>query len=589
MYSSIKSVQILLALLKQFEIQDIVLSPGGSDIPIIRSMESDKWFQLHSVVDERSAAYYAMGVAQMKNKPVACVCTSGTAVCNYLPGITEAYYQNVPVLVISADKNPYYQNQLETQKINQTEIFNGVVKKSVNLPLVNNGDDEWLCNRLINEALLELHHHGTGPVHINIPLKGCLTSFECEKLPVERKMKFVNIFDEKNWRTYAEYLERKKKILVVVGQNLCFENKDMECLNKFFAKFNCIFSIEHLSNVEIDGAINTYPLTEAGNIFSFKELVPDLIISIGNNLSAYNLKPFLRINSSKSDNWLIHEDGVVRDAYCCLTNIFECNPIIFFEKMLKYASSNISNDMHYYSEWKSAVGKINIPEPVFSNFYVAGKLAETIPQDSILHTAILNSTRVMQYFPLAKGVKSYSNVGALGIDGCFSSFVGQSAVTDELTYLLIGDLSFFYDMNAAGIRGIRPNMRIILLNNGGGAEFQVMVGGIMNNINTYICANHKKSAKGWIESLGYEYYNAKSKSEFDNIIGKFANKSEKPLFLEVFTEMSEDGNQTREFYDLNKHCVNSQETSSIIKEKVKEIVGQKNIEKAKKIISVIKE
>ena len=134
MNSSFRSVQILIDLLKQYEIKDIVLSPGGSDIPLIHSIETDAYFTCYSVVDERSAAYFAMGVAQQKNRPAACVCTSGTAVCNYLPGITEAFYQSVPVLAITADKNPYYQGQLEIQKIEQTHIFDGVIKKSVSLP-----------------------------------------------------------------------------------------------------------------------------------------------------------------------------------------------------------------------------------------------------------------------------------------------------------------------------------------------------------------------------------------------------------------------------------------------------------------------
>ena len=172
MYSNHKSVQILLSLMKKFDIRDVVLSPGGSDIPLIHSIETDDFFTCYSVVDERSAAYYAMGVAQEKSRPVACICTSGTAVCNYVPGITEAHYQNVPVLAITADKNPYYQDQLETQKIKQNNIFTDVVKKSVDLPVVQSADDEWLCNRLVNEALLELNHHGTGPVQINIPIVG---------------------------------------------------------------------------------------------------------------------------------------------------------------------------------------------------------------------------------------------------------------------------------------------------------------------------------------------------------------------------------------------------------------------------------
>ena len=188
MYSNLRSVQILLSLMKEFEIKDVVLSPGGSDIPIIHSLEMDDYFTCYSVVDERSAAYFAMGLAQQHNRPCACVCTSGTAVSNYVPGITESYYQDAPVLAITADKNPHYQDQLETQKINQRNVFDGIIKKSVELPLIQDKEDEWLCNRLVNEALIALTHHGNGPVQINIPIIGNPKDFGCTQLPIERKI-----------------------------------------------------------------------------------------------------------------------------------------------------------------------------------------------------------------------------------------------------------------------------------------------------------------------------------------------------------------------------------------------------------------
>ena len=216
MNSSFRNVQILVDLLKQYKIKDVVLSPGGSDIPLIHSIETDEYFTCYSVVDERSAAYFAMGVAQQKNAAVACVCTSGTAVCNYLPGITEAFYQSVPVLAITADKNPYYQGQLEIQKIEQTHIFDGVVKKSVDLPVVQNSEDEWLCNRLVNEALLALTHHGRGPVQINVPIVGRTDLYDDKTLPPERKINVVEwLDDDEIWNKYAQKLVSAKRVLCV--------------------------------------------------------------------------------------------------------------------------------------------------------------------------------------------------------------------------------------------------------------------------------------------------------------------------------------------------------------------------------------
>lgn len=586
MYSNFRSVQILIALMKKNNIQDVVLSPGGSDIPLIHSIETDKWFRCYSVVDERSAAYFAMGLAQAKNKFVTCICTSGSAVCNYLPGITEAYYQSVPVLAITADKNPYYQGQLETQKIEQQNIFNGVVKKAISLPLIRDSEDEWLCNRLVNEAIIELAHHGKGPVHINVPIVGATDIYDCEVLPDERQISLVDLHsDEILWKSYEEKIRNAHRVLVVVGQNLTFSEETIRNMDTFFENYNCIFSVEHLSNLCCKGCVYTYPVSEMCGGEVLKNLAPDLILSLGNNLAAYSLKPFLRRIYKNTENWYISETGILRDAYKSLTTIFECTIDEFFSEIMKEENTEVC-EHEYYEAWIAELDKIKLPEFSFSNFYVAQKLADTIPENSLLHLAILNSTRVMQFFGLQKGVKTYSNVGTLGIDGCFSTFAGQAVGTDQLSYLLIGDLSFFYDMNAAGLRSISPNVRVILLNNGGGSEFHFFVGrDRIPTINQYICAEHCKTAEGWIKSLGYEYYSAHNEVELQAALKNFGETSEKPLFLEVFTEMEDDAEKTRKMYQDN----NKSAGSSNVKGLLKSVLSDKQIGKAKKILKIIKE
>lgn len=555
MYSNIESVQIVIALLKKFRIKDIVIAPGGSDIPLIHSIETDEFFKCYSIVDERSAIYFALGVAQQKNKRVACICTSGTAVCNFFPGITEAYYQNVPLIAITADKNPYFQGQLETQKIEQSGIFGDKVKCSVTLPIIRTKDDWWLCERLVNEALLESDHHGNGPVHINIPIVGSTAIYDCKNLPKVRKIERVSLENEILWKKYRNKLKEKKRVLIIIGQNVMFNQDDIKYLNNFFEKYNCVYAVEHLSNVNCEGRIFTYPLTEMLSNFCgkhiFDELEPEVIISLGNNLSAYDLKKRLRERYENMEHWLISESGNIRDEYKCLTTIFECKPMQFFEKF----ASNFEelpkvNQHEYYEQWKRYVDCVDLSELEFSSLYIAQKLAELIPEKSILHTAILNSTRVMQFFPLKENVRSYSNVGALGIDGCLSVFLGQAAATEELAFLLIGDLSFFYDMNAAGIREVGKNVRILMLNNGGGEEFHFFMGKQnIPTINEYISAAHQKNAKGWIVSLGYQYYSVQSKQDFEKIVDILAEKSDKPIFVEVFMDMEKDAKYLRACYN----------------------------------------
>lgn len=587
MYSNMKNVQILVSLLREYGICDIVMSPGGSDIPIIHSAESDDYFKCYSVVDERSAAYYAMGLAQEKRRPVACICTSGTAVCNYLAGITEAYYQDVPVLAITADKNPYFQDQLETQKINQEHVFDGVVKKSVNLPIVRSEEDEWLCNRLINEALLELNHHGTGPVQINIPIVGETNIFDCSSLPKERKISRIDLYSsEEVWKSQAEKLSQAKRIMVVVGQNLNVNQELIDAMEAFYKVYNCMYAVEWLSNVNINGAVNTYPITEMGGASTLKSLKPDIVISLGNNLAAYKLKPFLRNHYKEMENWLVNESGKVRDAYKSLSVIYECTPIDFLKKLVEYGTA--SNDGYYYELWKKQAEKIEIPELEYWNFLVGKKLSQVIPEDSILHLSILNSTRIMQFFNLNHNVTVYSNVGALGIDGCFSTFAGQAAASDKLAFLLIGDLSFFYDMNAAGLRSIGKNVRIILINNTGGSEFHFFVGKeAIPTIDDYICAKHSNKAEGWIKSLGYDYYAVKNADELDDAIKCFVEPSDKPKFIEVFTDMEDDANNTRKLYADNSVILDTDgKALGMVKNLVKGVMTPKQIQKVKGLLKL---
>ena len=289
--------------------------------------------------------------------------------------------------------------------------------------------------------------------------------------------------------------------------------------------------------------------TACGNSV-FDNLAPDLIICCGNNLSAYDLKTRLRSRYKNSESWLISETGNIRDEYKSLKAIFECDVFYFFEKMTKLAAEGQANEIKYYKQWKNYISQINIEPIEYSSLYIAKKLSEVIPKNSVLHTAILNSTRVMQFFKLKENIKVYSNVGALGIDGCLSTFLGQAIVSDNLAFLLIGDLSFFYDMNAIGIRGIKNNVRIIMLNNGGGEEFHFFMGKKnIPTINDYISVQHTKTARGWIESLPFEYYSVSSKEEFDRVSVILGKESDKPIFVEVFLNMETDAKYIRSKYD----------------------------------------
>ena len=212
-------------------------------------------------------------------------------------------------------------------------------------------------------------------------------------------------------------------------------------------------------------------------------------------------------------------------------------------------------------------------------------LANIIPENSILHLAILNSTRVMQFFRLNRGIKTYSNVGALGIDGCLSSFVGQSVATRELAFCLIGDLSFFYDMNSASIRHLANNARIIMLNNGGAAEFHFSMGEKkLPAINQHISVKNNRTAKGWIESLGFQYYSISNKDEANKILPLLAEESDRPVFVEAFGDMEEDARLSKAFFESNY----PKDLKSNVKKAAEKVLSEKGYQKLLNLYGSIK-
>jgi len=593
MYTEIKNVQILIGLLKEYDIKHIVTSPGGSSIPIVHSIENDAFFSCYSVVDERSAAYFGMGICQKLRRPVAIVCTSGTAACNYLPAVTEANYQSVPLVIITADKHPYLNRQLVLQVIDQNQLFNDKVKHAVSLPItIENQDDFWYCHRLINEALLELNHHGTGPVHINIPTIGSQSEFNIKKLP---KVNAINRISYESmsdiWDSKIKELISAKRILVVFGQHSPYSEITKQHIERFAEKFNCVLSIEHMSNIKCVGSLLTYPVIETSPIYAAKVVAPDLVISLGGNLATYQIRTYLQHVKEKFSHWVIEESGYVKDPFKHLTDIFECTPSYFFKYFTENSPKEMNNDKVYYNKWKELLGNIKIEELPFSNAFASKGLAENIPDKSILHLGILNSTRHMQFFNLDKSIEVYSNIGALGIDGSLSSFLGQASVCDGLAFIILGDLSFFYDMNAARIKHVGSNVRILLVNNAGAGEFHFYVGRKnIPSIDDFISVKHSSTAKGWVESCGFKYLAASTIDEFNSAITSFViTESERPILFEVFTDMEKDAEITRQLYNLNNPESKGISKKQIVKKMTSIVGGEEALNKAVKIAHILKE
>lgn len=561
MYTKMINVQILISLMKKHNIKNIVLSAGTRHAPVARCVENDPFFKTYSIVDERSAGYFALGIARQTGEPVAIACTSSTATCNYLPAIAEAYHQNIPLLVLTGDRDPYLLGQLEDQMIDQPGMYEHFVKKTVDLPIVRYRSkyDFWYCERLVNEALLELTHHGKGPVHINFRVTGTVPEMiddTIDELPQTKLIERISYnTKQEKWQECISELKSAKRILVICGMNNNVADIELEYMKKFFEKYNCVFSIEHMSNIKFDGALLTFMAAQTLSEAGFAEtLMPDIVISLGGNFISA-LKGQLRANQRKFKHWSITETGEIVDCFYSLNKTFECSIEYFFKYFVENVQEDIKNNREYYTLWKEQIQKVKyIQNLEFTNMYAIENLSKKIPDNSILHLGILNSTRIMQHYELPEHIKVYSNIGTDGIDGSMSTFLGQAFSTDEQAFLVFGDLSFFYDMNSIGIRHIKNNVRIMMVNNGGGGEFHFTMGKErFAKLDEHIAASHNASAKEWVESRGFKYLSAKNKEEFNKNLEKFVNEdSDKPMFFEVFTDRDKDGKTLRELYSINK-------------------------------------
>ncbi|MBX9033591.1 2-succinyl-5-enolpyruvyl-6-hydroxy-3-cyclohexene-1-carboxylic-acid synthase [Gordonibacter massiliensis (ex Traore et al. 2017)] len=584
MYTELKAYQIIISLLKEYGIRRCVLSAGSRNVPFVHSVEEDPFFECYSIVDERSAGYFALGLAQESGEPVVISCTSSTATCNYWPPVTEAFYQGVPLVVLTSDRDPAMLGQWEDQMIDQAGMFDRHVRKSVNLPIVNDHDDFLFCQRLVNEALLELDHRGTGPVHINVPMKSYNNSFNVRELPRVTRIRCVEERDD--WAPYAEMLAGAKRVLVVAGQTTGASPELAEALDRFCRSCNVAVAAELMANIPRDHAFNPTLCMEYRYITEkkFSEFVPDIVISFGGNMTA-GLKDMLRKKAGCFEHWSVREDGSVCDMYKSLTTIFECTPEAFFGGMAD-ALAGGSNDGEYLASLKTYEASAAVPELPWSNVLAIREVVERIPSGSILHLAINNAIRITNFFELNPGIKVYANIGTHGIDGPVSSLLGQAAADGKPAYLVVGDLAFFYDMNALRIRHVSDKVRILFLNNQGGEEFYYNRMWKNEASDLHTTARHHTKGEGWIRECGFRYLSARNEAELDAALEEFFDDgAEEPIILEVFTEMCSDSEALYDIYDATRPRDAQSEAIRRSKELVKRTIGQ---EKAQHIAGIFK-
>ena len=574
-YTSERNILMLLSLLKAHNIRKIVASPGTKNIPFVYSASIDDFFEIYSSVDERSACYIACGLAEESGEPVVITCTGATASRNYMSGLTEAYYRKLPVLAVTFLQNNAFIGHLVPQVIDRRQQLNDIVMLSEQIDVIKDSVSEWDANIKINKALLELNHNPSGPVHLNVETTNG-RNFSIEKLPLFRVIKRYDVYDELPSLPNG-------RIAIYVGSHMLMTENLENKIDEFCKIHNAVVFCDHTSGYHGKFRIQ-FSLVLSQLQYKSSLANMNLLIHIGETSGDYplfNLKP--------EKVWRVSEDGQLRDRYKCLENVFEMREDYFFCKYLNGKEQPTT----YYRDCIEEISSIksNLPEIPFSNIWVASCASKLIPQNSVLHMAILNSLRSWNLFELPSSVKCYANTGGFGIDGGMSSTVEGSLVyKKQIHSLIIGDLSFFYDMNVLGNRHVNSNLRILLVNNGTGCEFKIFknLGSMFGEeADDYLAAGghfgnkSRDLVKNYVQSLGFEYLFADTKESFNSVIVQFMTKelTDKPLLLEVFTNSEDENDALFAISNIKKS------TLGMVKNVVKSLLGEKGRTVVQKIVS----
>lgn len=577
MYTHIKGVQILISLLKQYNIKHVVISPGTRNTALVGSIENDDFFNCYSIVDERSAGYLALGLSEALDVPVCISCTAATATCNYLPAIQEAYERNIQLIALTADQDPYEMFHMEDQCIDQVDMFHGYVKCAVDIPKVENEEDYWYANRRINEALLELNHHDKGPVQINYHMSYGLqeiSTYDVAELPKTRK---INRYDNViNYSEILKQLEKKQRILIIGGSDYIENKKLRESLHMFTKKFNCVVVADTYANIygENEKILNPKALGDVITQSQISYLKPDLIISFG-NIYYSTIKYFIKLYKTASEHWQIAIDGMPNDGYHCLTKIFECRPENFFQSVSDLYDGQ--NNDNYFLCWKKRIDMMHFQSLEFTNLAVIDIFCQSLPPKALLHTTVLDSIRMSNYAHMDPSIRCFANIGADGIDGSLSTYLGQVENESENAYLLIGDLSFMYDMNAL-LQYIPSNVRIVVINNYAGAEFHKNFGlQRIPTLNKHIAAGHNINIKDCCIGCQFTYLQAQNFTELNEQLPLLHKKSDRPILLEIFTDADKDAKALKDYWKANRQEIPGIhiDAKSRIKQIVRDLFGDR--------------
>ncbi|QGY44692.1 2-succinyl-5-enolpyruvyl-6-hydroxy-3-cyclohexene-1-carboxylic-acid synthase [Maribellus comscasis] len=532
-------------------VEDVVISPGSRNAPLIWAFYKRFGEKCRSLVDERSAGYFALGQSLITRKPSVLVSTSGTAILNYAPAIAEAFYQQVPLLVLTADRPAEWIGQQDNQAIQQENIFQNYIKASYSFPVESsNSDDLWMAYRTINEAFYKTTSGNPGPVHINVPLREPLYENlpePTENIPVLQKEKPesmlpANSLLRKDW-------QKAGAIILVCGQ-LSPDKNLKETVNKLAADSRVVVVAEPLANLDNEiGLTNPEVILNSKTQYP-KEAIPELAIYFGGQVVSKKIKLFLR-ELKNTKFWFISPGEQLIDTFQNISGHIQAEPLSVLKSL---NAQSTGTDSAFKKFWKKEkqnatflTEKYN-REIAYSDLKVFSQLSETLPDDAIVFAGNSSIVRYLLYFS-QKQRRYYSNRGVSGIDGCLSSAAGLASKTEKPVFVIVGDLAFIYDSNALWNRDLPKNLKIILVNNEGGGIFHLLKGPSQNEaFSPLVNAHHPVDFKKLSEAFGLNYNLCESESELKSSIQKSCKDSDKAEILEIRTPNNGEPQITKNFF-----------------------------------------
>lgn len=549
-YPKIALAQSIIEICLAKEITNIIISPGSRNAPLTIGFAQNPNFKCYSIADERCAAFFALGIAQQTKQPTAVVCTSGSALLNYYPAVAEAFYSQIPLIVISADRPQSKIDIGDGQTIRQENVFQNHSVFNANLTEEASVENDLKINKAIEAAILK-----KGPVHINAPFEEPLYETVSE-LSVEPKIthseeilgtKIIeNIEDVVTvWNT------SKRKLILIGGINEA-NSVSNEILENFAKDPSIVVLTETTSNLHNPSFINSIDsLITPFDDFDFKELEPEVLITFGGMIVSKRIKAFLR-KYKPAHHW--HIDTLrAYDTFNALSKHFVMGPEDFFKELLPkttFVSSKYFSKIDKIYDLRKIRKQEYLRKITFSDFKVFEKVIESLPKNSQLQISNSSAIRYAQLIEIDPSIEVYCNRGTSGIDGSTSTAVGAAVGrSDKQTVFITGDIGFLYDSNALWNSYIPKNFKIILINNGGGGIFRILPGHEEKPVfNTYFETSHNLTAEHLAKMYKLNYFTANDVASLEKGIENLYSNDSAAGILEVFTPTLENDAVLKQYF-----------------------------------------